>query len=263
VEAVLYLDVLFLTELYFNFLALYLSALMGRRPVRFFRLLAAAALGSAAGLLTVWISGGIASFWFLALLQVVFSGSLMTAAAFSLRKALEIAWADGLLFAASALLAGLFLSLREIFFLREWECLFCLSGASLAAGALLKELTREKARGQERHVVRLFFHGNCREFVALVDSGNRLLEPVSRKPVSVIAKKDCEGFIETVSGVLYIPFRAVGTKQGLLPGIVLERMEIVREEEVIVIEKPIVAVTKEPLSSGGDFSLLLPEALLY
>ncbi|MCI8454252.1 MAG: hypothetical protein HFE84_06530 [Lachnospiraceae bacterium] len=262
-EAILYLDVLFLTELYFNFLALYLSARLGRRPVRFARLLAAAALGSAAGLLSVWLSGGIASFWLSALLQAFFSGSFMTAIAFSLRNPLEIMWADGLLFAASALLAGLYLSLRELFFLREWECLFCLSGVSLAVSVLLKELMKEKARGQKRYTVRLYFRGNCREFVALVDSGNRLLEPVSRKPVSVIAKRDCEGFIETVSGVLYIPFRAVGTKQGLLPGVVLDRMEVVREEGVIMIEKPIVAVTKEPLSSGGDFSLLLPEALLY
>lgn len=78
--------------------------------------------------------------------------------------------------------------------------------------------------------MRLFYRGEQREFKALADSGNRLREPVSGRPVSVVYVGDLKGFCDSVDGVVYIPYRAVGTRAGLLPAVIFEKMEIVWEK---------------------------------
>ena len=60
----------------------------------------------------------------------------------------------------------------------------------------------------------------------------------------------------------YIPYRSVGKEQGMLTGIVFERMEIFRDSGVLTVEKPVVAVAREPLSADGSFTMLLPEELV-
>lgn len=86
------------------------------------------------------------------------------------------------------------------------------------AGLFFKRALREKERGRERFLVRLFYRGGQREFKALADSGNRLREPVSGKPVSVVYAGDLKGFCDSVDGVVYIPYRAVGTRAGPASG---------------------------------------------
>lgn len=110
-----------------------------------------------------------------------------------------------------------------------------------------------------RYQVRLYHHGICKEFAALADSGNRLRVPETGKPVSLIAYSDCIGFCDRVHAGFYIPYRAVGTENGLLFAMMLERMEIIKDGKTIVVENPVVAVSKERLSSDDSFSVLLPE----
>ena len=116
--------------------------------------------------------------------------------------------------------------------------------------------------GTLRYPVRLYYRGKEKEFMALADSGNRLREPVTGKPVSVISYEDCRGFCDTLSAVFCIPYRSVGKEQGMLTGIVFERMEIFRDSGVLTVEKPVVAVAREPLSADGSFTMLLPEELV-
>ena len=75
----------------------------------------------------------------------------------------------------------------------------------------------------------------------------------------MISYDDCRGFCELVYGGIFIPYRAVGTDHGLLFAITFEKMEIEKNGICKTIENPVVAITKEPLSSGGDFNMLLPE----
>ena len=54
-----------------------------------------------------------------------------------------------------------------------------------------------------------------------------------------------------------IPYRAVGTENGMLPGVLFDRMEVMSEEcGSIWIERPIVAISKEPLFFGKDFTMM-------
>ena len=84
--------------------------------------------------------------------------------------------------------------------------------------------------GKTRYQVRLFLNEKSKEFTAMADSGNRLVEPVTGKPVSIIAAADAKEFLGEKAGVLMIPYRAVGTENGMLPGVLFDRMEVMSEE---------------------------------
>ena len=151
--------------------------------------------------------------------------------------------------------------LREWCFLTGWKNLafmgaFC-AGMCFFAAAVVKR----PAVGNKRYEVRLFLAGTEKTFTAMADSGNRLVEPVTGKPVTVIAKEDAEIFAGKENGIFMIPYRAVGTEHGMLPGILIDRMEISLDGNTVCISRPIVAVTKEPLFFEKNFNMILPESL--
>lgn len=257
----LYIDLFFLTGFYFNGLALGLTAAIGKKPVRIGRICLSAAAGSLFNcFLAVFPlpSAGAEIF-----VTVVFCGSVMAAAAFPPAKPKELLQTSALLFFSSAVLGGGFLFLKRSLGCGDREGVLLLTAFCAAAMLLFRSARRERARGADRYPVRLYYRGKCREFKALLDSGNRLKEPCSGKPVSVVFGSDLEGFVDTCPGLLCIPFRSVGTGQGMLAGMIFERMEIVTDRGVRIVEKPIVAMAKEPLAANGDFSMLLPESLIF
>lgn len=256
----IYVDVLFLVDFLCSLLALSLTAKMLKRKLSLRRAVPAAALGGLwSCLLTVYpVFPVFAEVVFTAL----FAGSVMAAFTFQLKDLKAILKADGMLLASCVAMGGALMSLKQFLYLKDWEALFCLGAVYFAVGILVEIWTSEKEKGQERYQVRLYYRGKMKCFLALCDSGNRLREPVSQKPVSVIAYEDCKGFCDKVVSPIFIPFRAVGTESGLLTGLIFEKMEILNGEEWLVIDRPIVAVSKETLSDSRDFTMLLPEALL-
>lgn len=280
VEYELYIDVLFLTEFLMDLLALYLTAALLRRKLPFLRATAAAVLGSlwTCVLLLFRIETRIPfwsalSFfvenhppWFQAfsLFGTIFgAGSAMAVLAFGYRGWRRILGADLVLLLASALCGGIFSFLRETFFLGELEAMICMTALCGAARAFFKAFGRAGEKGRLRYPVTLYYRGKSREFMALSDSGNRLTEPVSGKPVSVISREDCAGFCDQVDGLLMIPYRAVGTEAGFLPALLFEKMVIHTGDGDLEIKKPVVAVARERLSGEGSFSMLLSETLLF
>lgn len=259
-EYEIYIDVLFLVDFLCSLLALSLTAKMLKRKLTAPRAAAAAAAGSFwSCLITVF---PVLPVLLELVFTVLFTGSLMSVLAFPSRDLKSILKADVMLLVSCVAMGGSMMTLKQFLFLKDWEALFCLGAVYWAARILMNMWTTEKARGQERYQVKLFYRGETRVFSALCDSGNRLKEPVSKKPVSVISYEDCIGFCDNVEFPLYIPYRAVGTENGLLTGMILEKMEIQNGEDRLEICRPIVAVSKVPLSVNGDFAMLLPEELL-
>ena len=264
-EYVLYLDVLFLTDFFFNLLSLFLTAVFLRKAVHALRFAVAAAVGSFWNCLLVLYPVMSAQ---AELLVTMFGiGSLMTTVAFGSNCArkpfwnviLEIAYTDIALFVASSVLGGCLRVVQERFWLNDWELLAFAGALTGAVGLFLQNVLLPIEIGKERFLVRLHYQGKWRDFTALADSGNRLRVPDTQKPVSLIGYQDCKDFCDRISGGFFIPYRAVGTDHGLLFAITFEKMEIKKNGMCITIENPAVAIVKEPLSSNGDFNMLLPE----
>lgn len=118
---------------------------------------------------------------------------------------------------------------------------------------------RSKLQEQKNYCeVILSYQGKKKTVTALIDTGNQLYEPYGHQPVHVISYEACRQFCDSVSRIIYIPFQAVGTEYGMLPGIQVDEMEVVQDGKVLtVLKKPWLAVSKEPLSAGRQYEMLL------
>lgn len=88
------------------------------------------------------------------------------------------------------------------------------------------------------------------EVTALIDSGNSLVEPISGKPVSVIDRRVFESlWEESPPGFRVIPYHSVGRNRGIMPGYLLEQLEIDYEGILFKFQNVYVAVSKEDISS--------------
>lgn len=252
-----FIDLFFLADLLFNLQSLFLTAFLIRRNISIKRLLVGAIIGS------IWNCFIVVYPVLPPYAEILFTtlgiGSIMTASVFSIFTLSEIVKADMALFTASAVVGGAVSFLREHLWLTDWESMVLVGIICLCCGSFFRQSMQERAVGKERYQVWLYYCGRKKEFLGLADSGNRLRTPESGKPVSIVAQSDCVGFCDHVSGGFYIPYRAVGTREGVLFAMTFEKMEIWKDGEQMVIDCPVVAITKEQLSADNTFSILLPE----
>lgn len=124
-----------------------------------------------------------------------------------------------------------------------------------ACVAFVKAQIRERDNLYE---VTLTYRGRKKQVTALYDTGNQLYEPYGHEPVHVITYDACRQLCETVSQVIYIPFQAVGTESGMLPGIRVDEMEVAQDGKLVMrCDRPWLAISKEPLSSRHRYEMLL------
>lgn len=120
----------------------------------------------------------------------------------------------------------------------------------------------------------------CKGFL---DTGNHLREPVSKRPV-VIADLDgikdilpeelidySKDFMSDaihknidrfVVRIKWIPYHAVGTEEGILPGIVFDEVNILKEDRVVHNPNITVAVYQGKLTVDNSYHIILHEELL-
>lgn len=286
-----YADLFFLEEVYRDVLSLWLAAVLMRRRAAALRLLGAGIAGGlcCTGIVYLELVGRCPAgrqmvstgLWEAGKLLV--TGLLMVWIAFPGKKFLRCEngksptdsrdfWMKAfvkrgkelgvLVLSAGILQSGLAI-LRERCFLTGWKSLMFMGFFFVCVRFLTETLVKRPMIGKTRYRVRLFLNEKSKEFTAMADSGNRLVEPVTGKPVSIIAAADAKEFLGERAGVLMIPYRAVGTKNGILPGVLFDRMEIMSGESgSIRIERPVVAISKEPLFFRKDFTMILPECLV-
>ena len=120
-----------------------------------------------------------------------------------------------------------------------------------------------KAAGRRRALcrVRLFYRGRQAETEALLDTGNRLYSPEGTRPVHVLEYEVCRDICGGVDRMLYIPYQCVGRRHGLMPGIILDRMEIFDGDERREVAAPLVGIVRQPLSADGSYHMLLHEEI--
>lgn len=124
---------------------------------------------------------------------------------------------------------------------------------------------------------------------ALVDTGNTLLDPISKSPVIIVEFDKLKKFLPEAMQLIFsdnnennlslifeivegseianrmrmIPFRSLGTEEGMLIGFKPDRVEIVNaEKENIFLEDVIIGIYNKTLSKNGDYEALLNPAVL-
>lgn len=92
----------------------------------------------------------------------------------------------------------------------------------------------------------------------LMDTGNRLCDPLTNEPVSVLDKKTAgellgEGIPE---GIRYIPYCSIGKKEGLLPAVKIDKMCICAQEKHWI-QEPLIGISEEESFAKGEYQMIL------
>ena len=94
---------------------------------------------------------------------------------------------------------------------------------------------------------------------AIIDTGNRLMDDVTGKPVSIISRETAKKLWKEIpeEGFRYIPYYTIKGKEGILPLFTLEKMCLYLEEEVWI-AKASMAVGEEKIGTGEYEMILNP-----
>lgn len=296
-----YADILFLVNFFFNFSLLYLAGRLSRSPVAGRRLLLAAGLGAAYGVAALFPELA----FLMNLPSKLLMSAVMVAIAYPTPRLRSFAGVLGFFYLGAFVVGGAGLAWSYL----SQRGASPVAGGGEAAGfglglgvvlptALFAAILLHWAvtAGRERERV-LSYCVPCRvvvgsreaEFPALVDTGNRLRDPLSDALVVIVEYPALGGLLppefapvleaepddpdfSSLAGALgpspwsarlrLIPFTSLGRASGLLVGfrpdavIVGSRGRSVRRTDVVVCLSP------RPLSAEGGYQALLPPEIL-
>ncbi len=278
----LYLDAFFLVNFLMDLLLLDLIRHFMRLVCSKKRLLAAAGIGSALAcfLTSCFLVWSLRSFpeglpWPAEAAKLLLEGpgvlAVMLLAAFGWAGPREMAWRMGAGYLAGTLLGGCVAAagvhfpagvcLENTSGYAQWKMaplilwgVAAYTGIRLVSAAWAKEKKKQGFCCQ----VTLEYRGRRQTVTALCDTGNRLYEPYGCQPVHVVTKAVARKLCDRVDRVIYIPFQSVGASHGLLPGIRIDGMTVMRQGRASrYYDRPWIAVSPEPLSSQGRYEMLL------
>lgn len=211
----LYLDLLFLVNLFADLSLLLLTGLVLQIPLkkRKGRLLLGAAVGAAAGCALVFFPKLPLPVWIL--LELVVPAVLMARTAFGRCSLLEMLRWVTVLWMTAALTGGVFVALETPpWTFQRFSLALGAAGGMLWAGTVV--LKNGMTLRNSLYEVTLYYQGKQRTVRALRDTGNQLYEPYGHQPVHILEQSVCREFGEPVSEVLYVPFCSVGKEHGIL-----------------------------------------------
>ena len=124
---------------------------------------------------------------------------------------------------------------------------------------------RFRRERQRLYPVTISFRGRSVRTRGLIDTGNALRDPVFGKPVSVLDPELQLELLGAEPPLFYpVPFHSIGKENGLLPAFYADFLQIETEDgPVLRTERPLLGVTKEPLSSKNEYDILLHPDLFF
>ncbi len=271
----IYLDVYFLENLMLNFLILQFAGIIQKETFPITRKLLASMTGAFGACMIVVLPIHKSRILSVAC-SIIFC--FLTAYAAGKKRGSRSWRQTGCAFCILSLLLG---SIWQIFVTYLKLPFWLAAAAGYAAARLIwKCWQREKFSTKYIYDVTLQ-KGTDRIFLkGLLDSGNQLTEPVTDRPVHIVDYdeicrllseaeiQELDSFLNMeISGrmqgnFLYIPYHSVGESRGVLPAMTLDSMEIKHGESARNTKKVLVAVSREAVSSGGKYQMILHPRIL-
>ncbi|HJA11381.1 MAG TPA: sigma-E processing peptidase SpoIIGA [Candidatus Mediterraneibacter merdipullorum] len=255
----LYIDVFFLENFMMDSLLLLLLRRMLKTGGGTGRLLFGGAAGSLATCLLLVIPLAPA------VRMVLFHtavNSLMLLAGLPVKSRAQFARAFLLLYAAAAALGAVMQALRP--YLRCGSLLF---GAGAAGGVFFLRIWKLACRLRTEQAltveVTVYMADGGHQMRALVDTGNRLDDPVSGEPVCVLdpaCAGELTGCPEKEPGFRLIPYRCVGGESVMQ--VFRARKMCIHGKEDRWVDHPILGVGEASLSAGKDYGMVLNPSVL-
>lgn len=264
-QGTIYIDSIFLLNLVMD---LYLLTLTGKilgKTATYSRIFAASVIG-AAGYCIILCLPGIPY-----MLKVLFGmfplGALMIKTACKTKGAGELLRGEGYLFSISFLIGGFIIFLKDKIPLpEEWtDSLTAVAGMGFAGFVICRKLIDIWQKRKREHFCKVFISGDKGpvEIMALIDTGNGLIEPVSKKPVAILEETQWEKLKIWMKPEKFklIPYHSIGKDNGMLEGYEVGAMEVKGNAGDKRFDKVIIAVFKGKISRKGSYQMILPPEL--
>lgn len=101
--------------------------------------------------------------------------------------------------------------------------------------------------------VKVIVGDNAYEALALPDTGNSLIEPITKKPVSVIEKECLKNMDMKKLKYMVVPYHSVGKSNGLMHAFIADTIIIGKRE----INSTIIGIYEGRLSRSGQYNMIL------
>lgn len=264
-----YLDSYFWLNAGLNCVTLYLTGKLMNHNISYIRLCA----GAAAGALLSCI-GLIAPLAGMIRLTVwpLLCATAAVRLAFMLHRVRHLCYGALFFYGAGFLLNGIVLWARQLIYQVTGRTIspilfpaVILLG-SVGIGSLCKRL--HQMSRQNSYAVRMMENGRDITIQALLDTGNSLREPFSKKPVCIVEKSVLEQIADTAyrqenpQKCSVIPYHSIGKRHGILEGFRISRMQIDIGKQNISLQDVIVAVSEEEITGGGSYQMILHPSMI-
>ncbi len=178
--------------------------------------------------------------------------------------------------AGSVFINGTYLFIRQYLGLGRSVYFFIVASALAYIWILVIDIISK--RDTYYHNVNIVCNNRSVNTVGFVDTGNRLVEPISKKPVMIaefnaikdllpdpvvyICNKSESSFREIAEAIAddgfninirLIPYKSIGIENGMLMGFVADSADI----DGSLIKKPVIAIYRQDLSRWGGYNTLL------
>ena len=248
-DCILYIDLFFLWNFWINALVLFLV----RQIIKTYRTLlclVSAGLGAFSACIGVVLFLGYDSVLSLIFLEfvTVLSMNLLAFGCKNLLWHMLIFCVTGTVVAGILYLSSIIPVSKEIFFA------VVSSIAAVVICFLLEKKSRIRWKEEHMKVKTVLEFGDRRLFAtALMDTGNKLYDPIFHKPVILVDEKMIEEILrvcktECPERLHFIPFQSVGREKGLLEGLSFDHVSIKWQNKHMVFHNVIAASTKETSS---------------
>ena len=274
-EITLYLDVVFLVNFSVDFFLLLMLRRILKLKGRRMGLAAGSAAGAIFSALFLWLflwleleqgAGegltGKLGLLFIQAAGILGGGCLMLHLAFCLEHPKRFLQSLAGLMLASALTAGLLewslgLFRLSFFSLDFLTLLFFLTGCCLMGEAVLRVVEEEKKQRECCYQVTLYCQGRKISAQGFLDTGNRLQDPISGRPVHVADSGLLKELNPPPERMMVIPYRTIDGGGSILGAAVLDRMEVTQGKETRVYERPLVASSPAAFKMKNGCRILL------
>lgn len=263
-EVKIYLDSLFLMNYMINLWILQLLKKRFSLETRRIRIYGGACIGAVCYILQFLLKGNA---FLIELCTVLFTVPLMIGVVLPARKRRFFLPMIGYGFFYSFLMAGITRAISNkwrVFAGKETTLLQVLVCVFFCKEFFGWSLARKKLRkGRLIYAVEVKSAGTTLSLSALLDTGNRLTEPLSHRPVCIMEEQLLAQI--TLENPLFfraIPYHSVGCEKGVLYGVEIAEMQISTEESCYVAKNVICAGTGHKLSAKNAYQMILHPALL-
>ncbi len=264
-QGTLYIDSIFLLNLVMDLYLLTLTCRILGKTATYSRIFAGSVIG-AAGYCTILCLPGL-TYMLKVLLGMLPLGAFMIKISCRTKGIKELLRGEGYLFSVSFLIGGfiIFLKAKVPFLNGQGDTVSVTAGIGFIGFVICRKVIERYQRKKREHFCRVLLPGDegMVEVMALIDTGNGLTEPISKKPVAILEENEWKKLKIWMKPEKYkiIPYHSIGRERGMLEGYEIDALEIKSDAGDKRFDKVIIAIFKGKISQKGSYQMILPPEL--